>query len=181
MSTKMSAFLADPDQESRTTELRDFIGPRADAYLATYQKLRESSILATGGRPKLRFFPGGFSSAAFFLGPVWFFYRKMWLWAWGIVAVMVVLGLIPRTGSFGVPLGMVLALSARRIYVEHAVGRLQALRAENGGMLSLSAVQKAGGVSPLAGGISGVVLFLLLAVSIAAVVLQSRGVLPPTQ
>ena len=173
------AFLADPNQEARRAELRDFFGPNADTFLRAYDKLREDTPQVSGGRPKFRLFGGGFEAAAFFMGPVWFFYRKMWMMAWIIVGLMVVLAFIPFR-AVGFILGITLAGMAHRLYVQQSVQKLVALHAANPAVTP-AMVQAEGGVSKPAGIISGAIYGLLLLLAFASIIyLASHGVDPNT-
>lgn len=165
MSTASDLFFRDPDQDSRRAELRDFFGPNADVFLRTYERMRTSALLPKGSGSfwaNLRL--GAFEPAAFFCGPVWFFYRKLWAWAWGITAFEVIFGvvasLLHMRGGFAA--GAILAVVAHRTYVDHAMSRITKLRA-SGGVVDPQAVRMAGGVSRLAGWVSGTVYFLLIA------------------
>lgn len=173
------AFLADPNQEARRAELRDFFGPHADTFLNAYERVRAQTPQVTGGRPKFQMFGGGFEVAAFFLGPVWFFYRKMWLVAWVIVGLMVVLAFIPFR-AVGLVLSVTLATMAHRVYVQHAVQKLAALHATNGNVTPAE-VQALGGVSKPAGIISGVIFGLIYLLAIASIIYLARHGIDPTR
>ena len=168
MPTASDLFFKDPDQDSRRAELRDFFGPNADVFLRTYERMRTSALLPKGGGSfwqNLRV--SAFEPAAFFFGPVWFFYRKMWAWAWGITAFELIFGyvasLLHLRGGFAA--GAILAVMAHRAYVDHAMSSITKLRASSGG-LDPHSVRMAGGVSKLAGWMSGTVYFLLIALTI---------------
>ena len=75
------AFLRDPDQPARRAELERFIGHNPAPFMKVYDRLRGDAVASPSGRPKFRFFGGGFCVAAFLYGPVWFLYRKRWLLA----------------------------------------------------------------------------------------------------
>ncbi len=173
------AFLADPDQDSRRAELRDFFGPNAEKFLPSYEKLRASTPQVTGQRAKFQLFGGGFEAAAFFLGPVWFFYRKMWLIAWVIVGLMVALAFVPFR-SVGLILGITLATMAHRVYVQHAVQKLVALHGSNAAVTP-AMVQAAGGVSRPAGIISGVIFGLIYVLAIASIIYLAMHGIDPTR
>ncbi|WP_419804290.1 DUF2628 domain-containing protein [Terriglobus sp.] len=162
------AFLADPNQEARRAELRDFCGPNADTFLRAYDKLREDTPQVSGGRPKFRLFGGGFEVAAFFLGPVWFFYRKMWMFAWVITGLIVVLMFVPFR-QVGFILSLILAGLAHRSYVQYAVTRLTKLHAANA-VVTPAMVQAEGGVSKPAGIISGIIFGLIYVLGIVSII-----------
>lgn len=168
------AFLNDPDQEVRRAELRTFFGPNAETFLKAYDRLRSDTPAVPGGRPKFRLFGGGFEPAAFFLGPVWFFYRKMWLMAWVVVGMLVVVSFIPFRAA-GLIVGITLAGMAHRVYVQYAVQKLTTLH-RGGTPVTPDTVAAAGGVSKRAGVISGVIyaLFWILGV-VSIIYLASHG------
>ena len=172
-----TAFFQDPDQESRRLELTTFFGPNAATFLKAYDKLRDDTLAATSGRPKFRLF-AGFEVAAFFLGPVWFFYRKMWILAWIIVAFLIAAYFVPLLGRAGLVLALLLAGMAHRSYVQHAIAKLQQLRGPDG-VLNLQQVQAAGGVSKAAGIASGIVYGVLYILAIAGIIYLISHGLPP--
>lgn len=172
------AFLRAPDQDVRRAELSTFFGPHAETFLRTYDRMQEDAVRAAGSRPRFSLFRGGFEVAAFFLGPVWFFYRKMWVIAWVIVAALAVLAFIPVLSRAGVALSVVLAMMAHRVYVQHAIGTLEKMRRADG-TLDPEAMRAAGGVSKPAGTISGVIFGLLwVATIIGLVYLAKHGIAP---
>ncbi len=176
--TPYLAFLKDPDQVSRRAELAAFFGPHAETFLKTYDKLREDTVRAEGGRPKFRFFGGGFEAAAFFLGPVWFFYRKMWVMAWVVVALLVVAAVLPIASRIGLILSVLLGFLGHRTYVQHAIGKLQTMRLADGTLDPVS-LREAGGVSKPAGIVSGTIFGLMWVVGIVAIVyLAMHGIGP---
>lgn len=154
-------FLRDPDQAERRRELTTFIGPNAQSYLSVYDQMVQEANRAPGTKPKFAFFQSGFNVAAFFLGPVWFFYRKLWIWATALVVVYIALGFTPFANYIGVPLGMALAMSAKRFYLLHAISSISKLA--NTDSASLTAV---GGVSRTAGLVSVLIVLVLFAFSI---------------
>ena len=164
-------FVRDGDQASRQAELKEFAGPNAAAYLQVYEKMVMEANRPAGEKPKFSLFSAGFNVGAFFLGPVWFFYRKMWGWAWGFVGLLIVVGIIPGTNRVGLPVGIVLGLYGNRLYVTHAIAKLQKMRAAGGGgPLVPEQVAAAGGVSKVAGWIAGVILVGLTAIAIYAMI-----------
>ncbi len=170
-----NAMMLDPDQASRRLELTAFFGPNAADFLKTYDLLRERAVaIAAGQKPGFTLRGTGFEPAAFFLGPVWFFYRKLWAWAWSIVALIVVLGLLPGNTRFGVGLGAGLAIAARSAYVNHAIAKLAKLRNPQG-EIDLQQAALAGGVSKTAGWISGTIFVLLTILGLAAIFLLVRS------
>jgi hypothetical protein len=172
----VETFLRDPDQSARLLELRAYLGPNPESFLALYARMRAQTG-RTAAKAALLILTDGLCAPAFFLGPVWFFYRKLWFWATAIVALMLLLAAIPGATVLGLPLGILLALIARRAYLHHAIRTITLLRTRSGlpgtedehmltssdydddpGIPSyLQAIHAAGGVSHLAGWISGAV------------------------
>ncbi len=151
-------FLRDPDQAERRRELTAFIGPNAQSYLSVYDSMVEEANRAPGTRPKFVLFQSGFSVASFLFGPAWFFYRKLWVWGSALAVVYIALGFTPFANRVGIPLGMAVALSAKRFYLLHATSSISKLAGRTDA--SLTAV---GGISTTAGWICGVVFAILLA------------------
>ncbi|WP_164981628.1 DUF2628 domain-containing protein [Silvibacterium dinghuense] len=166
-------FLLDEDQEARRAELMAFIGPNADKFMPTYDSMRARLVAPAGGKkPKII---RGFVAAAFFLGPVWFLYRKMWMVSLIILGVVVVFALLPIPGGnrIGLPIGIALAISGKYTYVEHAMKRIIALRGASP-VADLSVLAKEGGVSKPAGYISAAALVGLMILMVALVVLSGQ-------
>ena len=126
--TAFGDFPSDPDQPARRAELAAFVGPHADAFLRQYDLLRARTTRGAGGGRVATFRPS-FIVLVFFLGPVWLFYRRMWLWAWVLTGVYVVLGLLPHASRIGLPLAVALAVTGRQAYVLWAVNRIARMRA----------------------------------------------------
>ena len=172
-------FMTDPNQEARRAELAAFIGPNADKFMPVYDNWRTvtAGVAGTKGQRLLR----GFVGTAFLLGPTWFFYRKLWVWAIGVTVVELALGFIPHTSRLGLPVSIALALFAKGVYIDHAVKRISVLR---GGapVADLALLQREGGVSKVAGWISGsiVVLVLLLALASIIYLATQNGGHPPS-
>ena len=174
-----NAFMTDPDQAARRRELTAFIGPNPNTYLKTYDILRGFQARQAGEKPAARI-NFSINVLALFLGPCWFFYRKMWLWAVGIVAFEFALGWaikLPAGVNIGLAVGI--AASTRYAYLFYAVDRIVKLRcgdAEADGEV----LRATGGVSPLAGWISGGIMLALAGLAIVALIgmdtLHGRGV-----
>lgn len=163
------AFLRDADQDARRAELTAFFGPNAAKFLPIYDVMQGDAVMGTG-RPRFRLGGGGFSVPAFLFGPVWVFYRRMWLIAGIVVAGLVAIALIPGTGRAGLPVGIGLGLMAYRTYVQHAIGTIQKLRGP-ADRVDLAVVAQAGGVSKTTGWISGLLYRLLALAAIASIIL----------
>ena len=162
----------------RREELRAYIGPHAEAFMPVWASMQARASPRAPGekRPRLKL---GFVAMAFFLGPCWFFYRKMWAWACGLTAALFALSFLP--GRVSAPVGILLALFGRQLYLGHAQKRVTRLRGA-AEFADLDMLRRAGGVSPLAGWVSSAV---IVAMAVLAVVLlgvlasMNGGHLPP--
>ena len=161
-------FLRDPDAQARRAELEAFIGPNARPFLLQYDRLRERPE-----RPRFNAM-ASFVAMAFFLGPCWFFYRRMWGWAWAIVALMAALGFVPGSTRVGVPLAVSLAMFGRYAYLSRAFGRIEKLRG-GAGLADLETLRQAGGVSRAAGWISSGIYLALVALALVSMFLFLSG------
>jgi hypothetical protein len=143
---------SDPDVVSREDELRAFIGPDADKYIRAWQG-EQAAIEAkrTGTKPLVKR-QGGFVVMGFFLGPAWFFYRKMWLWGWAFVGLILVLAFLPLPRGVSAPIGFAVAFMGRSVYLQHASARIAKLR--GAGPVDLALLRARGGVSKLWGWLS---------------------------
>ena len=102
-------------------------------------------------------------------GPHWFFYRKLWGLAVGIVVVMVVLAFVPLASRLGLIVSLVLAMMANMVYLDHAMKRIVSLRG-TATVADLAVLQREGGVSKPAGWISGSLMVLLMVLGILSVI-----------
>ncbi len=166
-------FLRDPDQPARRAELEAFFGPNAHTFLPVYDRLQADFVRT--GRPGFSLRGGGFSVPAFLCGPCWFFYRKMWAIAGIVIAGAVALAFLPVNGGAGIGIGIMLGMFAYRAYVQHAIARITKLRREDG-TIGLDALRRAGGVSRVAGWISGLIYGGITLLALAGIVyLASNG------
>lgn len=163
-------FLADPDPQARRAELVAFIGPGSAPFLKMYDALQAPA--AAGRRPKFGA-TNSFVVMAFFLGPCWFFYRRLWIWAWSLVAVILFVGFLPLPRNTGVILGVVLAIMGRFAYLQHAILRIAKLRG-GGPVADLALLAREGGVSPVAGWVSSVIYVGVTLVVIAGALIVAR-------
>ncbi|MCQ8279728.1 DUF2628 domain-containing protein [Acetobacteraceae bacterium KSS8] len=166
-------FLRHGDPAERRDELRRYIGPNADSFLPVYDRMqaKQSSALPWTG----------FCWPAFFLGPVWFFYRKLWLFAGLLCAIILAVALIPKLPPIsGLIVSFISARMARWLYLTDAMKRLEALR-ETGQINRPGAIERAGGVSKPAAWISGIIFGLLYAVTLGLVVYAISEGYPPPQ
>ncbi len=155
-------FLRDPDVEARRAELAAFVGPNAAPFLRMYDRLR-----ASPERPRFGAMLS-FVSMAFLLGPCWFFYRRMWVWGWGVLALVVALALLPwMPRTLGAVEAVVFATQGRYAYLTHAFARIERVRGA-AATADLDALRREGGVSRTAGWVSGL---LYVSVCVAAVVM----------
>jgi hypothetical protein len=166
-----NAFLNDPDPAARREEFLAFVGPRPEGFLHLYDYLVRNRETDSGNRLGSGLTYNGFSAPAFFLGPVYFFYRKMWLWGAGYVVGLLALAAYPMTSRADIGLGVAMALFTRWAYVSHAIRKITALRAQptDDRQAFLNTLAQTGGVSWAAGWISGI----LFAVAIALAVVQA--------
>ncbi len=159
-------FLLDPDADARRQDFITFVGPNANRFLPAYEHARAMANRAPGEKVKSSFGSNGFNAGAFFAGPVWFFYRRLWGWACGLTVALFLIGLIPGTSRVGLPVGVVLGFSANQLYVSHAITRVARMRQQGRGAPEQLAA--AGGVSKVAGWIAGTVFVLLTALTLYA-------------
>ena len=103
-------FMRDPDPVPRRCEVSTFSGPHSDKDLALYERMYAVANRPAGEKFKFSFEGNGFYAAAFFRGPVWFFYRKLLVYAWSITARIVVVDLLPVGNRLGLPISIGLAL-----------------------------------------------------------------------
>ena len=157
-------FLLDPDADARRQDFTTFVGPNAKAFLPAYERARAVANRAPGEKVKLTLGGTGFNVGAFFVGPVWFFYRRLWVWACGLTVALFLIGLIPGTSRIGLPVGLGLGFGANQLYVSHAITRVARMRAQGRGAPEQLAA--AGGVSKVAAWIAGTVFALLMALTL---------------
>ena len=154
-------FLRDPDQDARRAELEAFVGHNPAPFLKQYDRLRE--------RPEKPGFGAmtSFVAMAFFLGPCWFFYRRMWAWGWVLVVLLIGLGFVPGSSRLGVPVAVALGLLGRYTYLSQAFGRIEKLRG-GAAVADLETLRKAGGVSKWAGWTSAIIYAVVVVLAIVA-------------
>ena len=177
MSQVEMAFMQDADQASRRAELEAFFGPKAEYYLKAYGHMWASVTKQPGASGRFQIFKA-VVWPAFFVGPVWFFYRKMWGWASGLTVMVLVIGSIPMLARAGFPVGIAMAGLGPTIYVNHAIRKLAAMRGVDG-RVELERARAAGGVSKTAGWIAGTIYALLTALAVLNLVLLIRNGEPP--
>lgn len=134
-STKESDEIA---VEITREEFVSFIRDEADKYLTKFSKFY------AGGQDKFAF---TWHWPAFFLGPVWMAYRKLYVWC----VVFIFLSLVP---FLGIPLLPFYGLTANYFYYRHAKKKILNVKTTQtfSDSTEMSAVlKKAGGASFLAG------------------------------
>ena len=168
--TAYTRFLRDPNTAARRAELEAYVGPNPAPFLKLYDRLRERP-----DRPGQAMF--SFVALAFFLGPVWFFYRKAYPWAWGIVVLQVVLIGLPVGRGAGIGLGVALAMIGRYTYLQRAIGRISKLRGQDA-VADPALLARDGGVSRVAGWVSGLAYLALAVLTVVAYVLPGGSTAP---
>lgn len=158
----MGAPVEPPPREGEptTAELRAFVGPRAERYLRHWTDLRS-------GKSSM----ASINFAAFFLGPVWYAYRKMYaevavilcsIAAVGVLELIVEssIGEIPAAldSPINIAFGVVMGLLANPLYYRRAK-RIISTTSSHDPQSRLEEIAQRGGTS----GASVVVLLLLVA------------------
>jgi hypothetical protein len=170
------AFVKDPDQTSRRAELAAFFGPRPEKFLKVYDNMASVANREPGTKAQIKFFDGGFCWPAFFLGPIWMFYRKMWVYAGIVLAIFFIFTFLPLPPGAGIGLAVAMAFAGARLYVTYAISTVSKLRGDP------ARIAAAGGVSPLAGWVSGIIYVLIvgyLIIHMANFARANRGSSPP--
>jgi hypothetical protein len=150
------------NQERVRSELAIFFGPRSDAYLKVYEKIR----FRTDGR---KIFPMTWSWPVFFGGFTWFFYRKMYGAGAAIIVVPIVVVLLFGSAGSGALIAFV--LTAKSTYVYSALQRV--LKADSLGLSGAERsdyLRRAGGVSSVAGGLAGVLYVAMFGFALLAAI-----------
>jgi hypothetical protein len=133
------------DALPRDELFRAFFGPNPDKFEGTLHRMREQNPALTGLVPS-------WCWPAFIITVPWLFYRKMYVWGVGIVAMLTAFELMMgesiagRTAVFAVT-----AINAKSLYIHHANRRLKrlcAVQAEEAALLRQATEQ--GGVSLIA-------------------------------
>lgn len=163
-----STLLQRADQESIREDLREFFGPRAEKYLAIYDKARAAN----------KFHAISWNWAVFFATYTWFFYRKMFLFGACFIAIQFALSFL--FGIYGmVAYAAALALGAKGQYVHWAMIKLD--EADARGLVGKERqdyLGRAGGVSVAAGVLAGLLVATHYALAIYGTYLSVAGILP---
>jgi GYF domain 2/Protein of unknown function (DUF2628) len=161
----VSAVLRAPDQNRVVADLREFFGPRAEKYLAIYEKMRASD------KPFIR----TWNWVVFFTTFPWFFYRKMYVTGTLLILIPVLLAyLFGFKGNAGATIGA--ALSANYFYVQAAIKRMNKADALGlAGQEREDYLRRAGGVSVVAGALSGALFALMFVALLFSAYLAHRA------
>lgn len=155
---KYQALFQEANQERVRADLRTFFGPNADVYLATFDKMR-----ARGGK-----FPITWHWIAFFTVFPWFFYRKMYAVGAGLVLLPFAFAFFlgPAPGGSLAATGII----AKGTYVHMGLARiLQADALGLSGPERSQYLERAGGVSVVAGTLAAFVFVAMLGIAILAI------------
>jgi hypothetical protein len=157
-----NALFQRADQDQIREDLRTFFGPRADKYLAIYEKMRIGN----------KSYTPGWNWVVFFTAFPWFFYRKMYIFGSLLIFLPALAGyLFGLTGNAG--LVGALSVSANSQYVQSAMKRLQ--KADELGLIGerrQEYLRRAGGVSIVAGTLTGILFALLMAAVVLGIYLE---------
>jgi hypothetical protein len=155
------------DQWRVRADLETFFGPRAEVFLAVYEKMRANT-------PARRSTTRTWSWPVFLGGFTWFFYRKMYTYAAIVIFLPIIFGYL--FGSIGGGSFILFAIEAKTWYVSHALGRISKADALGlTGQERTDYLQRAGGVSLPAGIFAGLIYALLIAFVIIAVATRKSG------
>jgi hypothetical protein len=161
-----SALFQRADQDRIHDDLRAYFGPRADKYLAIYEKMRTSN----------KSYVTSWNWVVFFTTFPWYFYRKMYVTGSLLIFLPALASyLLGIAGNAG--LGAALAISANSQYVLSGLRRLQ--KADALGLIGQRRqeyLRRAGGVSIVAGVCAGV----MLALAASAAILDAYLEHPPS-
>jgi Protein of unknown function (DUF2628) len=138
---KPNALFQRADQESIREDLREFFGPRAEKYLAIYDKMRAAN----------KSHAVSWNWAAFFATYTWFFYRKMYLF--GVCLIVIQFAVSFVFGIYGmVAYAAALTVGGKSQYVLWAMKKLD--EADARGLVGKERqdyLRRMGGVSVVAG------------------------------
>jgi hypothetical protein len=154
------------DQGQVRTDLATFFGPNADIFLAAYDKMRaqQSNRRLTVRTWSWPVFLGSFT---------WFFYRKMYTYGAMLIFLPFVFSYL--FGSVGGGMYVFFAISAKNHYVSQGLSRIY--KADQLGLTGSERtdyLQRAGGVSPLAGTFAGLIYGLALILLVSALFLHHK-------
>jgi Protein of unknown function (DUF2628) len=150
--TAISSILDNADQDQVKLDLSNYFGPRGETYLYVYEKMRT----ATGRR---RLNPINWCWPAFLLGAVWFFYRKMYLYGFSFILLLIILGFLDSTVAKMT--SFIFAMSSKGAYVKRGLRTI--VKADGLGLVGTERahyLSRAGGIS-LGAGVSAAMVFVL--------------------
>jgi hypothetical protein len=152
-------------QDQIQQDLGAFFGPRAEKYLAVYEKMRSRNMT---------YAPFTANWTVFFTSFPWFFYRRMYL-AGSLIIFLPLLAayLFGSAGNIGI--GVVLAVLANSQYVLSGMRRM--LKADALGLAGEERqeyLRRAGGVSVVAGVLASILFVTMVAVAILGLYLKDH-------
>lgn len=120
MATQSSSVPEKNDPEF-WADLQRFIGPNAPLFIEVWRETPDGKL------PAFKYF----SIPAFFLGPFWFLYRKLYFWAIGVTALMISAPIIfAEIWEIAlIVIGVGMGFVAKKFYVTWAVQRVKSIRA----------------------------------------------------
>jgi hypothetical protein len=137
-----------------------FVGPNADRFLPTFDKMQERD-------PGLKGIVRGWCWPAFFVPLPWLLYRKQWAMAAAVIAVPIVLAYLFHSSRVSLGLAVATAMTGKSVYVMDAARKIRKLcTQERDPIRQRERIAQAGGVS-VAGAVLGA---LIIVAAIAAVV-----------
>lgn len=162
------ALFDSPDQEQVIADLTTFFGPKAERFLALYEKMRQKPA-------KKRLSVSSWNWGVFLLSFVWFFYRKQYLFGAVVLLTPIVLGLL--LGNIGSASAVVFAIYANTWYVQNGLKRI--VKADSLGLTGSERadyLRRAGGTSKIGGGIAAFIYISFISLAILGVIYaQSPG------
>jgi hypothetical protein len=158
-----SAVFQRPDQDRVREDLSAYFGPRAEKYLGIYERMRAGETRFSS--PNWIVLVTGFP---------WYFYRKMYITGTLLIFLPPLLSyLFGLTGNAGIAAG--LCVTANRQYVLSAIKRIEKVDAlKLIGDERRDYLRRAGGVSVVAGTLSGILCAVVFALAIAGAFLTQH-------
>ncbi len=126
-----SRFFAQRDNVVTEEDLRAFIGPRAEKYLAKFRLFQVNGI---------ENFAFTWHWPAFFFGFWWMLYRKLYLWS----LAAFIIAFIPYAGFAGM---IAWGITGNYIYYKHASSKILSLRQRHSFSELTSTISQIGGVN----------------------------------
>ncbi len=153
-------------RETLERDLHLFMGPRAEKYLGVFRRA-DFGFLGDKLRPRAGRGLLSWHWPAFLVPIPWLFYRKLYIEGAAILAVFMLVPLVlPAAGYSGAAAAVVIAMIAKRLYVEHALKRIR--HADTLGLAPQAReeyLRRAGGVS-VPGAVLGSLFPLLGAIAV---------------